>query len=82
MGSEMCIRDSLTTLIAAAGLPVQAPILDVGDNAARYLSLMRLDKKSDAGEIRFVLVDGRGRAEVRGAPDALVAEVIAESCAA
>ena len=72
----------LTTLIAAAGLPVQAPILDVGDNAARYLSLMRLDKKSDAGEIRFVLVDGRGRAEVRGAPDALVAEVIAESCAA
>jgi 3-dehydroquinate synthase len=70
------------TLIAAAGLPVQAPVLDAGDNAARYLSLMRLDKKSDAGEIRFVLVDGRGRAEVRGAPDALVAEVIAESCAA
>ena len=72
----------LTTVIKAAGLPVRAPVLDPKDNASRYLALMRLDKKSDAGEMRFVLVDGRGRAEVRGAPDALVAEVIAESCRA
>jgi 3-dehydroquinate synthase len=72
----------LTALVEAAGLPVRAPVLDQNDNASRYLSLMRLDKKSDAGEIRFVLVDGQGRAEIRGAPDALVIEVIAESCAA
>lgn len=72
----------LTTLIEAAGLPVLAPVLDPQDNASRYLSLMRLDKKSDAGEIRFVLVDGQGRAVIRGAPDAEVIEVIAESCAA
>jgi 3-dehydroquinate synthase len=72
----------LTTLIEAAGLPVRAPVLDQKDNASYYLSLMRLDKKSDAGEIRFVLVDGQGRAEIRGAPDAQVIEVIAESCAA
>jgi len=28
-----------------------------------------------------VLIDGQGQAEVRGAPDALVAEVIEASCA-
>jgi 3-dehydroquinate synthase len=72
----------LTALVKAAGLPVRAPVLDLEDNASRYISLMRHDKKSDAGEIRFVLVDGLGRAEVRDAPDAHVVEVIAESCAA
>jgi 3-dehydroquinate synthase len=29
------------------------------DNAGRYLELMRVDKKAEAGEIRFVLIDGR-----------------------
>ena len=42
---------------------------------------MRLDKKSQAGEIRFVLIDGPGRATVRPAPDALVREVIEACCA-
>lgn len=72
----------LQRLVEAAGLPVKAPVLDEQDNVGRYLSLMRLDKKSDAGEIRFVLVDGRGMAVVQGAPDQMVAEVIAESCLA
>jgi len=44
---------------------------------ARWMSLMRGDKKSEAGEIRFVLIDGLGRALMRPAPDALVASVIA-----
>jgi len=59
---------------------VKGPKLDAGDNAGRYLELMRLDKKSDAGEIRFVLIDGPGRAVVRAAPDAIVREVIDECC--
>jgi 3-dehydroquinate synthase len=42
---------------------------------------MRVDKKAQAGEIRFVLIDGPGRAAVRPAPDALVRKVI-EHCAA
>ena len=71
----------LTTLIAQAGLPVRGPVLDSTDNAGRYLSLMRLDKKSEAGEIKFVLIDGPGRAALRGAPDALVREVIDLCCA-
>ena len=63
----------VTRLIARAGLPVRGP--DLG--SARYLELMRPDKKAEAGEIRFVVLDGLGRALVRPAPDALVAQVIA-----
>jgi 3-dehydroquinate synthase len=71
----------LSKLIAAAGLPVRAPVLDANDNAARYLELMRIDKKSEGGEIRFVLLNGPGQALVRAAPDALVREVIDACCA-
>ena len=74
--------ERLTTLVRRTGLPVVAPVLDAQDNVGRYLSLMRVDKKAEAGEIRFVLIDGPGLATVRGAPDALVAQVIATSCAA
>jgi len=42
----------------------------------RWMRLMRVDKKAEAGELRFVVIDGVGRARVRGAPDDLVAEVI------
>ena len=67
----------LTTLIQRSGLPVRAPALD----SARWLELMRLDKKADAGEIRFVLVDAIGHAVVRGAPDADVRSVLERCCA-
>ena len=70
----------LKVLIARSGLPVCGPILDAGDNAGRYLSLMRVDKKSEAGEIRFVVIDSPGRAAVRTASDALVREVIDSCC--
>ena len=71
-------------MVEAAGLPVRGPQLKVGhgdgveelSNAQRSLQLMRVDKKAEAGEIKFVLVNGRGEAVVRGAPDALVAEVV------
>ncbi|TSE20224.1 3-dehydroquinate synthase [Tepidimonas alkaliphilus] len=65
----------LERLVAAAGLPVRAPTLGA-DNTARYLELMRIDKKAEGGEIRFVLVNEAGQAMVRPVPDALVAEVI------
>ena len=71
----------LTTLIARAGLPVKGPVLSATDNAGRYLELMRVDKKSEAGEIRFVVIDGPGQAAVCAAPDALVREVIDLCCA-
>ncbi|NBQ88038.1 MAG: 3-dehydroquinate synthase [Betaproteobacteria bacterium] len=66
----------LTELVQRAGLPVRGPQL----GADRYLELMRVDKKAEAGEIRFVLVDGPGQATVQPAPDALVREVIEACC--
>ena len=62
----------LAKLIERAGLPVSGPKL----GSQRYLELMRVDKKAEGGELRFVLLDGPGRAVVRSAPDALVAQVI------
>jgi 3-dehydroquinate synthase len=71
----------LKRLIERAGLPVAAPVLDASDNAGRYLELMRLDKKAEAGEIKFVVIEQPGKAALRCAPDALVREVI-DACAA
>ena len=71
----------LQALVQRAGLPVRGPVLDAQDNAGRYLELMRVDKKAEGGEIRFVVIDGPGQATVRAAPDALVREVIDACCA-
>ncbi len=65
------------TLVQAAGLPTVGPRLGV----QRYLELMRVDKKAEGGEIRFVLLQNEGVALVRSAPDALVAQVIERHCA-
>ena len=73
--------ERLKRLIQCAGLPVVGPILDQADNAGRYLELMRHDKKSEAGEIRFVVIEGAGRAAVRAAPDDVVRAVIDRCCA-
>ena len=43
---------------------------------------MRIDKKSVAGEIRFVVLTGKGQATLRKVPDAIVREVIDASCSA
>ena len=59
-------------IIERAGLPTVGPRLGV----ERYLELMRLDKKAEAGEIRFVVIEAPGRAGVQGAHDALVAQVL------
>jgi 3-dehydroquinate synthase len=62
----------LAGVIARAGLPTVGPRLGV----ERYLALMRVDKKAEGGEIRFVVLAAPGRAEMRGAADDIVAEVI------
>jgi 3-dehydroquinate synthase len=90
MASELSLRlgmvdaafvARLKDLILRAGLPIRGPIIDAADNAGRYLELMRVDKKSEGGEIRFVLIDGPGKAVVRSAPDDLVRQVIDACCA-
>ena len=71
----------LTTLIQKAGLPVTGPRLSETDNAGRYLELMRVDKKAEGGEIRFVVINGPASAAMRSAPELLVREVIDSCCA-
>ncbi|MBA3059786.1 MAG: 3-dehydroquinate synthase [Gammaproteobacteria bacterium] len=78
---DAALVQRLTTLIEKAGLPIKGPQLSATDNAGRYLELMRLDKKAEGGEIRFVLIDGPGNASVRSAPDALVRDIINKCCA-
>lgn len=67
----------LTQLVGRAGLPVKAPTL----GASTYLELMRVDKKAESGDIRFVLIEAPGRAGVHRADDALVLQVIESHCA-
>ena len=67
----------LVRLVERAGLPTRGPALGVGE----YLRHMRVDKKADAGGIRFVLVQGLGSAVVRPAPDDLVGACIEAHCA-
>ena len=73
---EASYQQRLVRLIAAAGLPTVGPALGV----ERYQELMRVDKKAEGGDINFVVINESGQAQVRRAPDALVAEVIAQCC--
>ena len=64
-------------LFRRAGLPVQGPAM----GAARYLELMRHDKKVQDGKLRLVLLKGIGRAVVSDeAGEAAILEAIAARC--
>jgi 3-dehydroquinate synthase len=76
IGQDFVAR--LTALLRQAGLPTVGPALGV----ERYLELMRVDKKAESGEIKFVVTDQPGSAIVRGAPDTVVREVIEHCCRA
>ncbi|MEO7241927.1 MAG: 3-dehydroquinate synthase [Variovorax sp.] len=77
-GIDRAFVQRLEALVARAGLPTRAPALGV----ERYLDLMRLDKKAEAGEIRFVVLDRPGHAHMQTAPAQMVREVIEESMGA
>jgi len=70
---DVAHAERIHELVRRAGLPTLGPHLD----ADRYLALMRVDKKSVDGDIRFVMLRGAGHAEVGAAPEALVREVLA-----
>ena len=67
----------LRRLIAKAGLPVQAPSMPMD----RWFELMSVDKKATGGDIRYVLLEGEGRAVIRAAPRAIVEQVIQRNSA-
>jgi 3-dehydroquinate synthase len=66
---ESATAGRLRRLIERAGLPVAGP----GLGAHRYLDLMAIDKKAEAGRIKFVLLERLGAARVAEQipPDAL-----------
>jgi len=59
-------RNRITALTREANLPTVAPDLGVD----RFIDLMRVDKKAEAGEIKFVLLRKLGEAFVTTVPDA------------
>ena len=65
--------ERMRRLCERARLPVRAPEL----GAERYLELMRIDKKSEGGALRFVLIEALGRAALRPVSDAQVRAVLA-----
>jgi len=78
---DVTFVERLRTLIERAGLPTQGPQLHPSDNACDYIAHMRLDKKAEAGDIKFVVIEEPGRAAVSGAPDEVVRAVIDACCA-
>ena len=69
---ERSLVDRVERIVKAAGLPVRPPALGVD----RYLDLMRLDKKGQAGQLRFVLLEGPGRAAIAAVNPTIVAEAL------
>jgi 3-dehydroquinate synthase len=66
--------ERVKALIARAGLPLRGPKLAL----ERYLELMQVDKKAEGGRLRFVLLEGLGRAALRADLDQrLVRESVA-----
>ena len=61
------------SLVGRAGLPVVGPDLGI----ARYLELMRIDKKAEGGAIRYVLLKGLGEAFVAPVADDMVGMTLA-----
>ncbi|HUN70280.1 MAG TPA: 3-dehydroquinate synthase [Burkholderiales bacterium] len=83
MAAELSVRsgtlrreeaDRIRALIVRAGLPAAGP----GLAPERYLDLMQVDKKAAGGQVRYVLLDGLGRAALHaGLETRLVRESIA-----
>jgi 3-dehydroquinate synthase len=66
-------RQRLVDVITAAHLPTRAPAL----GESRYVDLMRVDKKAEAGEIKFILLKRFGETLIGPAPDAAVHATLA-----
>jgi len=69
------VRKRLVAVIAAARLPTHAPAL--GDT--RYIELMKVDKKAEAGAIKFVLLKQLGDTLVTDVPEDALRATLAAS---
>jgi 3-dehydroquinate synthase len=69
-------RDLLESIIASAGLPTKGPAWA----ADKYIELMSVDKKAQAGIPKFILLDGLGKAFVTSVDEKPLRETLA-ACA-
>ena len=72
---DTAAQDRVTAIVAAAHLPVRAPAL----GAQRYVDLMSVDKKAEAGAVKFILLDGVGRAIITAVPDSALQATLAQA---
>ncbi len=68
-------RRRLVDVVAAARLPVRGPQL--GDD--RYIELMKVDKKAEAGHIKFILLERIGQPFMTGVPENMLRATLAAS---
>lgn len=73
---DASVKDRLVALLKRANLPVLGPALSSVDE---YLHHMQVDKKAEAGSIRYVLLSSLGTAVVRAAPQEVVIQTL-EAC--
>lgn len=70
--------ERLTKIIQSMNLPIIPPKF----GGKRYLELMQVDKKTESGQIRYVVLEKIGKAQIQGVPDAQVLETLTATGAA
>jgi 3-dehydroquinate synthase len=70
--------ERLTKIIQSMNLPIVPPKF----GGKRYLELMQVDKKTESGQIRYVVLEKIGKAQIQGVPDAQVLETLIATGAA
>ena len=68
----------LIKIIQLMNLPTQPPKF----GAERYMELMAVDKKTEGGQIRYVVLEKMGQAQIKSVADALVIETLMATGAA
>ena len=68
----------LTKIIQSMSLPIKPPKF----GAERYMELMQVDKKTEGGTIRYVLLEKIGKAQIKSVADATVLETLKATGAA
>jgi len=72
---DAAVRQRIARVIEAAHLPVRAPAL----GEQRYVELMSVDKKAEGGAVKFIVLDGLGRARVTAVPDQALKATLAHA---
>ena len=62
----------LTKIIQSMNLPTNPPKF----GAQRYMELMQVDKKTEGGQIRYVVLEKIGKAQIKSVPDSQVIETL------